>query len=87
MTDAGDVRRLVQQAIDAGATTVGEIHQKIAAMPLEVLEPFDTTGTAKKAKQLTERSIGNVYDTIREINEHVGSLAEELLAGARAGRS
>jgi 3-hydroxyisobutyrate dehydrogenase-like beta-hydroxyacid dehydrogenase len=87
MTDVGDVRRLVQQAIDAGATTVGEIHQRIAAMPLEALETFDSTGTARKVQQLAERSIGNVYETIRDVNQHVGEMAEELLTGAKAGKS
>ncbi|HEY4409952.1 MAG TPA: hypothetical protein VGO87_08715 [Acidimicrobiia bacterium] len=87
MTNAEEIRAVVQQAIDAGATTVEEVHQKIAAMPLEALKRFDSTGTAEKAQDLTTRSIGTVYDTIRQINEQIGDFAQQVLAGATSATS
>jgi len=85
MTNANEIRELVKQAIDAGATTVEEVHQKIAAMPLEALKCFDPTGTAEKAQDLTARSIGAVYDTIRQLNDQIGDFAQQLLARANSG--
>jgi hypothetical protein len=85
MTNADEIRELVQQAVDAGATTVEEVHQKIAAMPLEALKRFDPTGTAEKAQDLTARSIGTVYDTIRQLNDQIGDFAQQVLPGANSG--
>ena len=79
--DLKKLQALVEEAIDQGASTVGEIHQAVAAAPLELLaniEPLQ--GAADQAQDLTKRSIGAVYDTIRQVNEQVGVLAETLLA-------
>jgi hypothetical protein len=85
MMNVDDVRGLVQQAIDAGATSVEEVHQKIAAMPLAALTSLDITGSAEKARDLTARSIGTVYDTIRQMNEQIGDFAKQLLDAAGPG--
>lgn len=74
------IQALVEEAIDHGASTVGEIHRAVAAAPFEVLRGIDALeGPATAAQDLTERSIGAVYDTIRRVNEQVGILAERLL--------
>lgn len=81
--DLARIQALVEEAIDHGASTVGEIHQAIAAAPLEALgqlEPLEAV--AGKAQDVAERSIGAVYDTIRRVNEQVGILAERLLTTA-----
>ena len=79
--------KLIQEAIDKGATTVEEIHKSIVALPLKVLEESDRLrGPAKKAKRVQDHTIGAIYDVIREINQQVGTLASELLAKAAARR-
>jgi hypothetical protein len=78
--DLSKIQRLVEEAIDQGASTVGEIHQAVAAAPLEALRNIEPlSGAAEQAQDITQRSIGAVYDTIRQVNEQVGILAEQLL--------
>ncbi len=74
---------LVQEEIDKGATTVEEIHKAIADLPLKALEESDLLkGAAKEVQRVQDRTIGVIYDAIREINERVGTFASELLAEA-----
>lgn len=78
--DLSRIQALVEEAIDQGASTVGEIHQAVAAAPLAALSEIEPLqGAAATAQVLTQRSIGAVYDTIRSVNEQVGILAERLL--------
>lgn len=78
--DPNRVQSMVEEAIDNGASTVAEIHQAVAAAPLEALRGIGPlAGPAEAAQDLTSRSIGTVYDTIRQVNEQVGILAERLL--------
>ena len=78
--DPKRIQAMVEEAIDNGASTVAEIHQAVAAAPLEALKGIDAlAGPAGKAQDLASRSIGTVYDTIRQVNEQVGILAERLL--------
>jgi hypothetical protein len=75
------IQALVEEAIDEGATSVEEIHRKIAAAPLAALKEVEGLGgMADTAEDLSSRSIGAVYDTIRKVNEQVGVMAERLLA-------
>lgn len=78
--DLTRIQALVEEAIDQGAATVGEIHQAVAAAPFAALSDIEPlAGAAEAAQDVTERSIGAVYDTIRRVNEQVGILAERLL--------
>jgi len=80
--------KLIQEAIDKGATTVEEIHKSIVDLPLRVLEESDLLrGPAKEAKRVQDHTIGAIYDVIREVNQQVGTLASELLAEAAARRA
>ncbi len=82
--DPQRIQALVEEAIDDGAASVEEIHQAIAAAPLKALEGVESlSGPAAAAQDLSARSIGAVYDTIRQVNEEVGVLAERLLANSR----
>ncbi len=70
----------IQQAVERGATSVEEIHKAIADLPFEVLERnglFEQA--AGQLREVQERSIGAVYDTIREVNRRVAGLAADLL--------
>ena len=79
--DLARIQALVEEAIDQGATTVGQIHQAVAAAPLEALGSIEPLSDAAGAAQdVAQRSIGAIYDTIRRVNEQVGVYAEQLLA-------
>ena len=79
--DPQRIQALVEEAIDNGATTVEGIHRAVAAAPLEALKGIDAlAGPAGLVQDLASRSIGAVYDTIRQVNEQVGVLAEQTLA-------
>jgi hypothetical protein len=77
------VTKVIQEAIDKGATTVEEIHKSVADLPLKVLEERPLLkGPAKEVRRVQDRTIGAIYDLIREINLQVGNLAEDVLAKA-----
>lgn len=87
MADIEQIRTMVEQAIDDGATTVEEIHKKVAAAPLNALKGVGPlAGAAEQAGAVADQSIGAVYDAIRFVNEQVGALAEQLLKNV-PGRS
>ena len=72
--------RLVQDAIDRGATTIEETHKSIANLPIRVLEESDLLREpAKKVRDLQNRTIGSIYDVIRKINQQIGNVASEVL--------
>lgn len=78
--DPQRIQILVEEAINQGATTVEEIHQAVAAAPLDALANIEAVrGRADGAADLTRRSIGAIYDTIRQVNEQVGMVAERML--------
>ena len=75
-----ELKDLVQEAIDNGATTVEQIHKFLANMPFEVLEKINLSGaTAGKLEDFQKQTIGTVYDFIRSVNSKVGDIATELL--------
>lgn len=74
------LKDLVQEAVDKGATTVEQIHQAIAAMPLDALEKrglLDDKAAAVKEAQAN--TIGSVYEAIRKVNKEIGDLASGLI--------
>ncbi len=69
----------VQQAIDNGATSVEQVHQYIAALPLETLEKlgfFEDQVSRLKGKQA--ETIGIAYDAVRTINRQVGQIFSDI---------
>lgn len=82
------LKDMIQEAIDDGATTVEEVHQHIAALPLEMLENlglFESQASGLKDRQ--RKTIGLVYDTIRKVNQEVGSLISEQFAALEDART
>jgi len=74
------LKDLVQEAVDKGATTVEQIHQTIAAMPLDALEKRGLlTDKASDLRETQAATIGTVYNAIRRINQEVGELASGLI--------
>ena len=75
-----EIKDLVQEAIDSGATNVEEIHKSLAGKPFKVLKKIKLSGTAvEKLGDFQDQSIGNVYEFIRSLNEKIGEIATELL--------
>ena len=77
--------RLIQDEIDKGATTVEEIHKAIADLPLKMLEESDLLkGPAKEVRRVQDRTIGAIYDLVRDINHKVGTFASDLTEAAKS---
>ena len=75
-----EIKDLVQEAIDSGATNVEEIHKSLAGKPFKVLKKIKLSGSAvEKLEDFQDQSIGNVYDFLRSMNEKIGEVATELL--------
>jgi MinD-like ATPase involved in chromosome partitioning or flagellar assembly len=88
MSKLQELRELVQDSIDKGATTVEEIHKQIAGKPFEILEKLaPLEAIAKDAKEFQEKTIGNVYEMIRGLNQKIGEIAAELLEKVEAKSS
>lgn len=72
------LKDLVQQAVDRGATSIEEIHQFIAELPFETLERLGVLKPEQRGlRDKQRRSIGMVYDAIRNINRLVGELISD----------
>lgn len=80
MSKIRDLKDLVQQAIDDGATSAEEVHNRIAAMPFDQMEKIAAIeGLVQSARSLHDQSVQNVYDAIREINRRAWKMADEAL--------
>lgn len=74
------LQKLVEEAIDDGATTVEQVHSSIASMPFDVLERIDALqGAASAARNIHDDTVGNIYETIRLLNDRSGEIARKLL--------
>ena len=83
MATLKELKNMVQEIIDKGATTVEEVHQAIASRPFHVLEQLvPDAAPIKSIEEIQKKTIGNVYDTIRLVNKTVGDIAENLLEQA-----
>ena len=80
MTDAKELTRLIEDAVNKGATTVEDIHREIADLPLSVLDRLGVAErTTRDVRSIQDASIGAIYDLIRDVNQKVTKLAGELL--------
>lgn len=78
------LQRLVEQAIEDGATTVEQVHRSIASMPFDALEKVDALQpTVEKVREVHDQTVGNIYETIRLLNDRAGEIARTLLQGGR----
>jgi uncharacterized protein YaaR (DUF327 family) len=80
LADLNNLRQLVQKAIDDGATNVEQVHQAIAKLPYKYLEKIELIdGKVRKIKDFQEKSIGQVYQLLRAINDKAADFTEEIL--------
>lgn len=79
------VQEIVEKAIENGATTVEQVHLSIASMPFDMLEKVDALQKpVGKAREIHDQTVGNIYETIRLLNERAGEIARGLLKGKNA---
>lgn len=79
------VQEIVEKAIEQGATTVEQVHRSIASMPFDILEKVEALQKpVGKAREIHDQSVGNIYETIRLLNERAGEIARTLLKGKDA---
>lgn len=58
MPEKKSLPKLIQEAIDKGATTVEEIHKSIVDLPLKILEESDLfRGPSKEARRVQDHTI------------------------------
>jgi len=75
-----ELKDLIQETIDKGATSIEQIQLEIAKKPIEILEKIEQLKpVAGQIKGIHQASIGTVYEKIRTINKQVGEMAGELL--------
>jgi len=74
------LKDMVQEAIDQGATTVEDVHRTIAAVPFEMLEKRGLLEQEEAEEQYEKhvRTVGSVYDAIRDVNESIGEMASDM---------
>lgn len=78
------LQEIVQKAIDDGATTVEQVHRSIASMPFDVLEKIDALQKpVNTAREMHDQTVGNIYETIRLLNDRVGEMARNLLSDGK----
>jgi uncharacterized membrane-anchored protein YhcB (DUF1043 family) len=88
MSGEKSLTKVIQDAIDKGATTVEDIHKSIADLPLKFLEESELLRKpAKEVRKVQDHTIGAIYDVLREINQKVGTLASDLLEEAAKRRA
>ncbi len=75
-----EIRSVVKNAIDQGATNVEQVHQTVAKLPLKYLERIEKIeDEARDVRNVQEKTIGYVYDLIRNVNDKVSDIAKEIL--------
>jgi hypothetical protein len=76
---------LVQETVDRGVTSVEQIHQTIAGLPLDVLEALGVLHSPGLRHGL-RGAIGVVYGAIRDANRHIGELLSDGFEALENGR-
>jgi hypothetical protein len=91
--ESHSVTELIEDAVDQGATTIEEIHKSIADLPLKLLEESDVLRKpAREVRRVQDRTIGAIYDVVRDANRRVAKLVSGLIdrqtkGGAHGGRA
>ena len=87
MSEDRALTELVEEAVNKGATTAEEIHRSVAELPITMLEQLGLfEKTTSDVKQITDASIGAIYDVIRDVNHSVAKLAGDILEEASEHR-
>ena len=83
-SDAVRLADRIRAALDRGADAAEKVHKRAARLPLapfEGVEPLE--GMVRDVRRASDRSIGAIYDFVREVNHEVARLAKGWLAPAK----
>ena len=84
-SDAVRLVARIRKAVDRSADAAESIHKRVAHLPLAPFEGVDgLEGALKDVRRVQDRSIGAVYDLVRDMNHELVRLAEEWLAASEA---
>ena len=84
---------LIEETVDKSATAIEEIHKSFADLPLKLLEESELLRKpAREVRRLQDRTIGAIYDAVRNTNRRVAKLVSAVIdrqsrADAHAGRA
>ena len=85
MADLHELKKLIKDAIENGANNLEQIHKFIAKLPMEYLEDIDAVkDIVKDTQEYQDKTIGNIYDLIRKLNDKVEKVATEILGEKKA---
>jgi len=80
LSDLKEIRKLVKEAIDAGANNVERVHQAIARIPFKYLEKVKRLErVAEDADVVQRKSIKHGYDLLRELVKSMDDITVEIL--------
>ena len=88
MSNHGTITDWIRETVDRGASSAEEIHKAVVDLPLDILERnglFEQV--AGDVRKFQDRSLGAVYDVVRQINHRVADLASDFVGGPDVGRS
>lgn len=76
-----DLIKLIQDAIDNGATSVEQIHRALAAKPFDAVGKIGPIADkAEMAKNIHDALLENGYGMVRTANGKAGDLASMVLS-------
>ena len=85
--DLTEIQKAVKDAINKGAKSVEDVHRSIAKMPLKYLAKIEgVKSAAKDAGDIQNKTIGQVYDLNRTVNDNVYSIASDILKKVPANK-
>ncbi len=76
----------LRRTVDRGADAAESVHKRVARLPLAAFEGVEgLEGALNDVRRIQDRSIGAVYDLVRDVNQELSRLAEGWL-GTGGGR-
>ena len=75
-----DIATGIHKTIEDATTAVEDVHRAIAAVPFRVIGKVEgLDGPIAEVHELHDRSVGAIYDLVREVNARIGRFTNELL--------
>ena len=79
-SDKQKLAKLIEDAVDKGATTAEEIHRSIAELPISILESLGFgEKPSQEVRQIQDTAIGAIYDMVRDINHNIAEMADDII--------
>lgn len=77
--ELAEMQQLAEEAVDAGAGGVRDVHRAIAGVPFDLLDSLPATRAAsQRARQVHDRTADGVYDAVAAANRAAGGIFRAL---------